>query len=248
MENKVYAVVGSKEITEKDVQDFLQNIGPQNAMQFQGEDGIKRIVEELINHELMFLEAKEEKLDEEDVFIREVENMKNNLLKQYAIQKMLSKVEITEDEVKEFYDNNKQFVSQPAKMRASHILVDSEEKAKEIIQNIKDGAAFENQAREHSTCPSCENGGDLGEFPAGSMVPEFEAAAEAMNVGDISEEPVKTQFGYHVIKLIDKKEASTPEFEEIKDQLYNQALGAKQEKVYFAKADELKKKFNVEYK
>lgn len=248
MENKVYAVVGSKEISQRDVDEFLQNIGPQNAMQFQGEDGTKRIVDELVNHELMYLEGISQKFDEDEVYKNEVEKMKQNLLKQYSIQKLLTQVNISEEEVKEFYENNKQFVSEPAKAKASHILVEDEVKAKEIIQSIKDGADFENQAKEFSTCPSGANGGDLGEFPAGSMVPEFEKAAFEMNAGDISEEPVKTQFGYHIIKLVDKQDARIPEYEEIKDQLYNQALGAKQEQLYFKTVDELKSKYPVEYK
>lgn len=247
MENKVYAVIGDKQITDADVNEFLQNIGPQNAMQFQGEAGTKRIVDELINHEVLFLEAKEEKLDQDEIYRSEVEKMKSNMLKQYAIQKLLKDVTISEDELKEFYEQHKEMVSEPMKVRASHILVDSEEKANEILENINAGAAFETQAKEHSTCPSSERSGDLGEFTKGSMVPEFEEAAFGMNVGEISG-PVKTQFGYHIIKLIDKKEAQTPVFEEVKGKIYNQALGAKQEKTYLAKAEELRTKFKVEVK
>ncbi len=248
MENKVYAVVGDRQVTQEDVNDFLRNIGPQNAMQFQGEEGTKRIVDEIVNHELLYLDAKEKELDKDELFKKEMKKIEENFLKQYAIQQILSKVEITEDEVKEFYEQNKQFLAQPEKLRASHILVEEEDKAKEIIENIKGGADFAEQAKEHSTCPSSENGGDLGEFPKGSMVTEFEEAAFGMQVGDVSDEPVKTQFGYHVIKLVDRKEASTPEYEEIKDQLRDQAKLAKQERIYFQTVDELKSKFPVEYK
>ncbi|MDO5707861.1 MAG: peptidylprolyl isomerase [Andreesenia angusta] len=248
MDKKVFAVVGDKEITKRDVEEFLHNIGPQNAAQFQGEEGNKRVVDELVNHELMFLDAKENGLDQDDIYIKEVKRMQDNLLKQYAIQKLLSDVKVDDQEVKDFYEKNKSFIAQPEKMRASHILVETEEKAKEIIKSIEDGASFEEKAKEFSTCPSKENGGDLGEFPKGSMVPEFEAAASSMEIGEISKEPVKTQFGYHLIKLVDKKEAYTPDFEEVKDQVKEQALLAKQEKVYFEKLNELKEKYDIDYK
>jgi len=89
-------------------------------------------------------------------------------------------------------------------VKASHILVESKSEAQRLLAQIKGGESFENLARKHSKCPSGRNGGDLGFFGRGRMVPEFENAAFAMNKGDVSE-PVKTQFGYHLIKLTDTK-------------------------------------------
>ncbi|MEM4735097.1 MAG: peptidylprolyl isomerase [Candidatus Thorarchaeota archaeon] len=90
--------------------------------------------------------------------------------------------------------------SKGGKVRASHILVEKHSQALEIVRKIKEGADFGEMARQFSSCPSKKRGGDLGWFERGRMVPEFERAAFSLNVGQMTEEPVKTQFGYHIIK------------------------------------------------
>ena len=92
----------------------------------------------------------------------------------------------------------------PSQVRASHILVDSEAEANRLLSQIRDGADFGELAAQHSSCPSGRKGGDLGFFGKGMMVPEFETAAFAMNKGQVSN-TVKTQFGYHIIKVTDVK-------------------------------------------
>ncbi len=86
------------------------------------------------------------------------------------------------------------------KIRASHILVDKHSKALEIISKIREGEDFAKMARDYSSCPSKKKGGDLGFFTKGNMVPEFEQAAFSLNPGQMTNEPVKTKFGYHIIK------------------------------------------------
>lgn len=90
------------------------------------------------------------------------------------------------------------------KIHAKHILVDNRSKALKIIENLKEGANFESQAKKHSKCPSGDSGGDLGWFGKGKMVKLFEQAAFKLNKGEVSE-PVRTQFGWHIIKVIDKE-------------------------------------------
>lgn len=87
------------------------------------------------------------------------------------------------------------------KVNAQHILVDQEHEAQDLLKKIDDGESFENLAKDYSKCPSGQNGGNLGEFGRGQMVPEFEKAAFELEVGNISE-PIKTQFGYHLIKRV----------------------------------------------
>ncbi len=103
-------------------------------------------------------------------------------------------------------------------MKARHILVKTEEAALEIIERLGRGSDFAELAQEKSTGPSGAQGGDLGYFPKGQMVPEFDKALSTMKKGDISE-PVKTNFGWHVIKLEDKRQSKAPAFEEVKDRL-----------------------------
>ena len=91
-----------------------------------------------------------------------------------------------------------------SQVRASHILVDTEKEADRILKRINKGKSFEDMARKFSSCPSGRKGGDLGYFGKGQMVPEFEKAAFNMEVGQVSP-PVRTQFGYHIIKVVDRR-------------------------------------------
>ncbi|WFD11640.1 peptidylprolyl isomerase [Tepidibacter hydrothermalis] len=245
MEKKdVLAVVGTKEITTMDVDSALQSLGPQRAMQFQSEEGRKKLLEDLVNQELFYLNAIENNADEEEEFKNEMKKIKENFLKQYSIGKLLSSVKVEEKEAKDFYENNKEQFKSAEGVQASHILVEDESQAKDILAEINNGLSFEDAAKKYSKCPSNERGGDLGFFSKGQMVPEFENAAFNMEKGAVSE-PVKTQFGYHIIKLTDKKDAEIKSFDEVKDNIYGQLIHKQQQVTYFEKVEELKSKYSV---
>ncbi len=123
---------------------------------------------------------------------------------------------IEEDEMKYYYETHIEEFTEQEQIRARHILVEEEETAREVREQVSGGADFAETAREYSTGPSKENGGDLGFFTRGRMVPEFEEAAFALAPGEISE-VVKTQFGYHIIKVEDKKPARVKDYEETAD-------------------------------
>ncbi|MGM9943298.1 MAG: peptidylprolyl isomerase [Lysinibacillus sp.] len=126
---------------------------------------------------------------------------------------------ITDEDVKTYFEENKDNFSTPEQVEASHILVEDEATAKEVIEKLNAGEDFATLAKEYSTDKSnAEKGGELGFFKRGEMVSEFEDAAFAMNVGDVSKEPVKTEFGYHIIKVTDKKEAKEADFETSKEE------------------------------
>lgn len=243
-ENKVLATVNGKEITQQDVYDFLRQLPPETMNQFSTPEGINRITEELVNQELMYLDAVESGLNEEEDFIKQVEKAKVNILKQYAMNKLLRDVKVSEEEMVDFYNKEKESFMEPERVRASHILVDTEEMALQILEEINKGLSFEEAAREYSSCPSKDVGGDLGAFTKGKMVPEFENAAFSMEEGEISQ-PVKTQFGYHLIKLVSKKEASIVPYENMKDQIERYLLNLKQQEKYSKTTDTLKEKYEV---
>ena len=128
-------------------------------------------------------------------------------------------------------------------VRAKHILTDSKEKCDAILAAIQSGeTSFEDAAKEKSTCPSGTKGGDLGEFGKGQMVKEFEDAAFTAEIGAIVG-PVQTQFGYHLIKVEEKKDAAVADFEEVKNSIRNQLLQQRQNKVYSDKVKELREKY-----
>ena len=243
MENKVLAIVNGREIKESDLKTLVQNLG-KNAAYFQGEDGRAKLIDELIMHELMYSDAVENNLESEEEFIEVFNNMKKSMLQQYNLRKMFNEIAISEEEIKAFYDENKSLYNRPEMVSASHILVDSEEKANEILEDITDGLSFEDAAKEFSSCPSKQEGGALGQFGKGQMVKEFEDAAFAMRVGEISA-PVKTQFGYHIIKLTENLPARNAEFEEVYQEVKDNCFAVKQENVYKSRKEELSKKYDV---
>ena len=249
MEKKILAKVGQKEITNLDVQGAIQGLDPFQAQQFQTEEGQKYVLDDLINQELLYMYAKDNKIDQDEEFRTEMKRVEENVLKQYVINKILTSVKLTEEEKKAFFEAQKQSFSKPETASAKHILVDSEEKANDILGKINAGeVSFEDAAKEHSTCPSKDAGGDLGTFGRGQMVPEFENAVFNMNNGEVSG-PVKTQFGYHLIKLENKNESSIPEYDEVAEEVGKTLLFQKQGEVYQQKLNEVKEKYPnvVEY-
>lgn len=146
-----------------------------------------------------------------------------------SINKILEpRIELTDEEIKAYFDENKASFDEPEQVEASHILVEDEKIAKEVKKKLDEGADFAELAKEYSTDDANkDNGGELSFFPKGKMAKEFEDKAFSMKVGEISD-PVKTDFGYHIIKVTDKKEAKDAKFEdhkeEIKDTLHDQKI------------------------
>ncbi|MGB7605100.1 MAG: peptidylprolyl isomerase [Lutisporaceae bacterium] len=143
-----------------------------------------------------------------------VDNAKKDIEKNLKVTKLLKpEITITEEELKSFFEENKASFDEKEQVKASHILVDSEEKAKEVIAKLSAGSDFAEMAKEYSTDTSnSAKGGELGFFSRGAMVAEFENAAFALEIGKISD-PIKTQFGYHIIKVEEKKPAVSANYE-----------------------------------
>lgn len=247
MENKVLAVVNGKEITELDVNEALKKFPAERRSQLSSEEGKKYLLEQVISWELLYDYAKDENFEERDEYKAQIEEARKGILSQLVINDALLKVKVSEEEIEEYYNANKEKFLDDEKVRASHILVDSEEKAKEIISEIKGGLSFKEAAEKYSSCGSKAQGGSLGSFGRGMMVPEFEEAAFNLNLGEISE-PVKSQFGYHVILVEEKIEAREKSLEEVKPQIMNMLIQTKQSNAYVDLMEELKARYNLEMK
>lgn len=244
MENKLIALVDGREIRESDLHALIHNLG-QNAARFGGEGGRAKLVEELIAQELLYSEAIEKELDKDPEFVAAIEDMTKSLLKQFALNKLLREVTVSDEEAQTFFESHKDVFKPQPKADASHILVSTEEEAQNILKEIKEGLSFADAANKYSSCPSKERGGNLGQFSRGQMVPEFEAVAFAMNPGEISE-PVKTQFGYHLIELHSVTGDEDVVFEDVKDQVKQYCMSVKHNEIYNNKQAELKAKYSVE--
>lgn len=237
------AKIGDKVITAEDIEAAINSLDQFQRQQFDSEEGRKRILADLINQELFYLDALERKMDEDERFVKEMELVKANMLKQYAINSCLASAEVTDDEMLKYYEDNKDKFVKPETISAKHILVDNEDLANEIESKLKKKEiSFEDAAVEYSTCPSNMNGGDLGTFAKGQMVPEFEEAAFELPVGKISS-PIKTQFGYHIVVVNDHSDASQAEYEEVKNDVKSALLYQKQNEAFMSKMNELTDKY-----
>jgi peptidyl-prolyl cis-trans isomerase C len=246
MNSKILATVNGVAITEAEV-DAMVATYMQHGQNVNNEQGRKMVLEQLISKKLLLLDAQKNLFEYDPEFKKELDAVKSDLLVNFTMKKALEKVTVKDEDVKEYYENNKEMFVDGEKVGASHILVDSEEKANEILEKINSGAvSFEDAARENSSCPSSAQGGNLGEFGRGQMVPEFDKAVFAMNEGEITKEPVKTQFGYHLIKLISKSEASIMPLADILPQLRESLLNEKRRSAYQSKINQLKIMFPVD--
>lgn len=240
---EVLAVVAGEKITNADLDAFLQTVPKEQRLyasdpQFRGQ-----YLEQLIAFRSFAKYGEDMKLDETEEFKKIMENMKREVLAQLAINTSLKDVAVSNEEAVQYYEANKKRFEKGATVHAKHILVNDEKECQDIYNAIKNGdITFEDAAKASSTCSSKAQGGDLGEFGKGQMVKEFEDAAFSAEIGVVVG-PVKTQFGYHLIKVVDKHEAGVILFDAVKGQIMNTLVQQKQNQVYTAKLIELKEKY-----
>lgn len=241
-EKKILAEVGEKKITEEEVMNFIAAI--KGGQQFMNPEGMKQITDELVNQELLYMDAIEKGLDKNQEFIDELEFTKANMLKNYAMHMIFKDIEVTDSEIKDYYNNNREAIKVPKSYKASHILVKELDQAEKIYEQIESGKDFYDLANKYSLDNHEQNGGDLGEFPKGTMVKEFEEALDELSDGEISK-PVKTQFGYHLIKLDHTHDGYLPEFDQVKDRLKETLMMIRRQEKYLQEVEIIKEKVDV---
>lgn len=245
LQDKVLATVGGNQIMESDLEEAIQSMG-QRGQSYNNPQGRAILLEQLISRKLFLMDAQKNLYEREPAFKEQLARIKEDMLTNYAIQKSVERVKVTDEEVKKFFEENPQQFVTGTTFNASHILVADENTANELLGKINGGEiSFEDAAKANSTCPSGQQGGELGDFGHGQMVPEFEKACEEMEVGAISA-PVQTQFGWHLIKLNKREEGSAMKFADVKDEIRNALLGQKQQAAYQSKINQLKILFPVD--
>ena len=240
--SETIAVIAGKEIKEADFEAFLKGVPKEQQPYLSNPQFREQFKEQFLALHMFAQLGEDEKMNETDAFKVMMENATRDILAQLAVNSVMKNVTVTEEECIAYYDANSQHFTKGATVSAKHILTDSEEKCGDIRKEIEGGKAFEEAAQEYSTCPSGSRGGDLGEFGKGQMVPEFEKAAFEGEIGQVIG-PVKTQFGYHLIKVEKKNEASVSSFEEVKDTIRRNLMQQKQSEAYKAKVAEMKEKY-----
>jgi len=217
LNNIVAAKVNDHIISAQDVLNVINTL-PQNIKKKPLPEIYPRVVNELINQYLITKQAYNEKLDLDQKVINLVKKSQDKILAKYWLNNYI-KNEIKEEKIKTFYNNYLKSFQKYKEANASHILVKNNEEARAIIKKINNKAKFSELAKTHSTGPSGKNGGNLGWFGPGQMVKEFEQATFSLEKGEISQEPVKTKFGFHIIKLNDIRDAKPKKLEEIKQNI-----------------------------
>ena len=177
-----------------------------------------RVINELINKHLITKRAYSEKLDLDQNVMNLIKKNKDSILAKYWLNNFI-KNETSEENVKNFYNNYVKSFQEYTEINASHILVKTKNEAVSIINKLNNKSQFSELARAYSIGPSAKNGGNLGWFGPGQMVKEFEKAAFLLEKGNISQKPIKTKFGFHVIKLNDIRNAKPKKLNEIKNNI-----------------------------
>lgn len=244
-EAQVVAKVGDEVVTMYEVQKLIDALDPQSAAMYNTPEGRAAVTEEIINARLFALKGKEDGVDKSPEYLKELDAIKNQILMKVTVDKLLDGVSVSDEDMQKFYDENPEQFKQPEQVHARHILVSDDVEMKKVTGELAGGAKFEDTAAKYSTCPSKAQGGDLGFFGKGQMVPEFEAVAFASEIGKVSA-PVKTQFGVHVILVEEKKLESKIALEEIKEQLKSYLFNQKRTEKYQSELKLLREKHKVE--
>ncbi|WP_216696910.1 peptidylprolyl isomerase [Anaerostipes faecalis] len=244
MDNQnVLAMVAGEAITQEDLDSLLRALPKEQQAYAANEQFRQQCLDQLITIHLFAKLGEDLKLEETEPFQKAMDRTKKEILAQMAIAESMKDISVSEDEAKDYYNANKEQFMTGETVQAKHILVAEEDKCNEILEMITNGdSTFEDAAKEFSTCPSGQSGGDLGAFGKGQMVKEFEDAAFAAEIGHVVG-PVKTQFGYHLIKVEQKNDAQLSAFEAVADSIRNNLIQQKQNNVYTEKITELKTKY-----
>jgi len=215
-ENQVVARVDGEDILLADVLKLAANLPPQYQAQFA--QIYPLLVSRVVDFRLAGKAGRAEGLADDNEVKTRIADAENRAIREVYLERKIE-ARVTDDAVSQAYAKYLEENPPKTEQRASHILLKTEEEAREVIAKLNDGADFAELAKESSTGPSASQGGDLGYFSAGQMVPEFAAAADKLQPGEYSKEPTKTQFGWHVIKVVDRREVPQAAFAEMESQL-----------------------------
>src|SRR2546429_6810717 len=215
-EDKVLAKVNGSEIRQSDVALAEEELGPSLA-QMDPATKKENVLAFLIDMKIVAKAAEDKKIENSEEFKKRLAFTRNRLLMDSLLASE-GKAATTDEAMKKVYEDASKQITGEQEVHARHILVESEDEAKAIAEELKKGSDFAELAKKKSKDPGASDGGDLGFFTKDQMVPEFSTVAFALEPGKISD-PVKSQFGWHIIKVEEKRNRKAPEFEQVKGQI-----------------------------
>lgn len=259
LKNNVLARIGNKVITEEYLEAKLETLPPNYQRNLDYETLRKKVLERLVQMYLFAMEARAEKMDQDETVKIWIDDAVSGILAQeYVVKKFTKEAKVSDQEIEKYYNEHKSEFLKPAMVKASHILIKVDpdakpeditaalDKTRKIKKKLDAGADFAKLADEYSDDPGSKNkGGNLGFFEKAWMVPPFSDTAFALKKGEISE-PVKTRFGYHIIKVEDRKDARQQDLKSAKPNIQSKLINMKVNKAINKDFERLKKKYKVE--
>ena len=224
------AVIGGTKITVKDFQKRISNLPERYRIAVMKRK--KEYLQELINDTLLYQEAIRQGVGKEEEVIEVIEEAKKKILTAKLLKdKVDDKIVISETDMKEYYDVNSYRYMTPEILRASHILSLNRDDAEAIKLELENGADFADMAKAKSVDPTAQRAGDIGYFPRGQLMPEFENACAVLEIGEVSD-IVKTKLGYHIIKLTGRKEPEMRPMEQVQKDILSRLKTVKRQKMF----------------
>ena len=242
----VVAEIGSEKITLSEFQAELKKLPPNLQQMASDKKMQKEFLEQLATSKLLYQEGIKQGLGKDPVIMAQIDEVSHKIILAALLQREIeARIKApTPEDVNQYYLTHADEFKQAKQVRARHILVKDETEAKAVEAELKKGTDFATVAKEKSSCPSSAKGGDLGFFTRDRMVKEFSDTAFALKVGEVSA-PVKTQFGYHIIEVVEIKEAGAKPLDEVRTAIENQLTQKNKSKVFNDYIDSLKKKTKV---
>jgi peptidyl-prolyl cis-trans isomerase C len=241
------AKVGKVKIMQGDLDREMKNLPAFAQKIFEGSEGKERFLNELVKKELIYQEALKQGLDKDTEYIEKVADFKKiTLISQLLEKEIEDKAQVTDEDIKKYYDEHKEDFSPFDEIRLSLIRVKTEDGAKKIEEKLEKGEDFAKIAKESSIdTNSAKVGGDLGFLSRDQLSPEHEMVVARLMKGDVSA-PVRTQHGFDIIKVTDKKTGTVVEFEKVKDLIAQHLAAEKQKEVFDSYIESLKKTYTVD--
>mgnify|MGYP001031849241 CR=1 FL=1 len=238
----ILASFGDKAITLGEFNELWEQV-PENYKAQLTKDNV---LDQMISEVLLIQEAKEKKLEEDEKIAEQIKKTTEQILVQALIQReILDKIKVNDEEVLEYYEQNKDSFTEKEQVHLYNILLETEEDAQNVLEQLKAGGDFSEIAKTKSTGPSAAQGGDMGFISKGSTIPEIDEAVFALKVGELTD-IIKSDYGFHILKVTEKKPESTKTLEEAKEDIMQTLLPEKQKEAFDNLLKELKSKVEIE--
>jgi len=216
-DNPIVATVNGYEIRQSNVATAYERL-PQQYKQIPLDALFPQLIEQLVTNHLMEIAGRKLELQNDETVQAQIRDFESAAIQQAYLERKIAE-QVTEEEIARVFEETIGNAEGPEEVRASHILVKTQEEGLEVLKELDNGADFAELARERSTGPTGPRGGDLGYFTHDAMVEPFAAAAFSLEIGAIGPDPVETQFGWHVIKVVDKRRQPPADFAESRSRI-----------------------------